>query len=273
MSQPDRDAKYKQLLKTLKELGNAAIAFSGGVDSTFLLFTAKKALGDKVLAFTIKTPYIPDWELEEARIFCKERGIKHRIIHAQIIEEILNNPKNRCYLCKKHVFTRLKAEALREGYTHLLDGTNADDTGDYRPGMVALQEVGVESPLLQNGITKTDVRRLSRLLGLSTADKPSYACLLTRLPYDYEVRIEELRRIEKAELYLGTLGYKASRVRNHGKIARIEIEKEKLQEFLATKAVAKIIPYFKSLGYEFITLDLEGYRMGSFNANQNNIKI
>lgn len=270
MNVPEAETKYNRLLVSLEKLESAAVAFSGGVDSTFLLAAAGKVLGDKVLALTIKTPYIPDRELEDARNFCTEHSLRHRIIHTEILKVIMNNPVNRCYLCKKHVFSLMKSEAAREGIHHLLDGTNADDAKDYRPGKAALKELRIESPLLENGLTKKDIRDLSRRLGLVTADKPSYACLLTRLPHNYEVKTDELRRIEKAELYLASLGYSASRVRNHGNIARIEIERESIRDFIDSGTAAKIVPYFRSLGYEFVTLDLEGYRTGSFNKPQIN---
>jgi uncharacterized protein len=265
MKAPAVETKYRNLIASLEKLGTVAIAFSGGVDSSFLLAAAKKVLGDKVLALTVKTPYIPDNELTEAVDFCTEHGIKHRIIHMDIMKEILNNPPNRCYLCKKHLFAAMKSEAAKSAIQHLLDGTNADDIGDYRPGMVALQELHIRSPLLENKLTKENIRDLSRKLGLVTADKPAYACLLTRLPYDYEVKTDELRRIEKAELYLDSLGYRFARVRNHGGIARIELESKSIRDFNHTGDSDKIVRYFKSLGYEFVTLDLEGYRTGSFN--------
>jgi uncharacterized protein len=267
----ETDEKYRSLIDFLNDLGNAAVAFSGGVDSTFVLYSAMKALGDRVLAITIKTPYIPDWELEEAIGFCREYHIRHKIIQAGIISEILNNPENRCYLCKKYVFSSFKEEAADEGFTNVLDGTNADDPGDFRPGLQALQELEVISPLLRTGITKEEVRQLSGKLGLPTADKPSYACLLTRLPHDYQVKPEELLRIEKAERFLISLGFGGSRVRNHGTIARIELGKGQIQEFIKKNLSLEIVPFFKSLGYEFITLDLEGYRTGSFNPSRHTI--
>lgn len=265
----EAESKYKLLLKLLEKLERVSVAFSGGVDSTFLLAAAKKVLGNHVLALTVKTPYIPDKELEEASSFCEKYDIKHRIIHLEIVKEILNNPGNRCYLCKKYIFSVMKSEAACEGTIHLLDGTNADDAKDYRPGMAALRELQVGSPLLEAGLTKNDIRTLSRMHGLVTADKPAYACLLTRLPYNYEVKTEELNRIEKAEVFLDSLGYGSSRVRNHGSMARIELERNKIRDFINTGMADKIVRYFKSLGYEFVALDLEGYRTGSFNTTIN----
>jgi len=259
------EVRYHRLLDSLRDLGKVAVAFSGGVDSTFLLYSARKALDDNVIAFTVKTPYIPDWEVEEAIAFCRKEGIRHRIVQTQIIEEILKNPVNRCYLCKRHLFATLKSEAEKEGFKQLLDGTNADDTGDYRPGLTALTELDVRSPLLQNNLTKEDIRFLSRSFGLPTADKPSYACLLTRLPYGHKVDLAELNRIELAEVYLGSLGYRASRVRSHGQTARIELEKDRIQMFVEEETMDEIVAYFNAIGFAYVTLDLEGYRMGSYN--------
>lgn len=260
--------KYDMLLQWLGRLENAAIAFSGGVDSTFLLATAHKILGDRVIAFTVKTPYIPNWEVEEAFAFCSERSINHRIIQAEILPSIANNPENRCYLCKKHLFAMLKEEARKEGYTCLLDGTNYDDTGIYRPGLAALKELGVSSPLLENGITKAEVRHFSAELGLPTAEKPSFACLLTRLPYEYPVKIDELRRIEKAERFLASIGFAGARVRNHHNIARIEVDKKRMADILNPEMANQLVSLFHELGYEFITLDMEGFRSGSFDRNK-----
>lgn len=261
--------KYDMLLHWLGRLENAAVAFSGGVDSTFVLAAARLVHGDKVLALTVKTPYIPDWELNEAKAFCKENGIRHRIIFEDIIPEIMHNPENRCYLCKRHVFTLLKNIASQEGFVHVLDGTNADDATVYRPGLVALRELGIESPLQGNGITKEEVRNFSAKLGLKTAEKPSYACLLTRLPYHSEINLSDLQKIEKAEVYMASIGYWASRVRHHGNIARIEMDRDRITEFVNSGKANKVVLHFHKLGYEFVTIDLEGYRSGSFDKQLN----
>jgi pyridinium-3,5-biscarboxylic acid mononucleotide sulfurtransferase len=265
----EKNKKYDDLLKWFGNYDHAAVAFSGGVDSTFVLAAAQEAYGSKVLALTVKTPYIPDWELEEAIEFCKAHNIRHRIVQAGIIPEIQHNPENRCYLCKRHLFALLKEEALKDGFTRLFDGTNFDDSGMYRPGLKALQELCIESPLLIKGFRKADIRHFSALKGLPTADKPSYACLLTRLPYNYEIKTEELERIERAEKYLISLGFGASRVRNHGNIARIEIPLDKMAGFVGSEKATMLTTYFHKLGYEFIALDLEGYRSGSFDKDLN----
>ena len=265
--------KYDMLLHWFERLQNAVVAFSGGVDSTFVLATAHQVLGEKVLAITVKTPYIPDWEVDEAIAYCKKNGVRHQVLHAGILPEILNNPENRCYLCKKYVFSLLNAEARKNGFNVVLDGTNFDDSGVYRPGLAALRELEIRSPLLENGITKKEVREFSRKLGLPTADKPSYACLLTRLPYNYQVNKDELIRIEKAERYLASKGYGTSRVRNHGTIARIELQKERITEFMNSPFMREMIEYLHMLGYEYITVDLEGYRSGSFDTNFTQTKV
>jgi pyridinium-3,5-biscarboxylic acid mononucleotide sulfurtransferase len=264
MKSPD---KYDQLLKWFGRLQHAAIAFSGGVDSTFVLATAHQVLGEQAMALSVKTPYIPQWEIDEAIAFCRQQGIRHRVIQTGILPEILNNPENRCYLCKKHLFSMLKHEVGQEGMHVILDGSNADDSGVYRPGLAALKELGIRSPLLENGITKEDVRHFSRKLGLSTAEKPSYACLLTRLPYHYEIKTVELTRIEKAEQFLASRGYAASRVRNHGSIARIELLKNSIAAFVNSPVADEVAAYFRDLGYDYVTVDLEGYRTGSFDHN------
>lgn len=266
----DLTNKYNFLINYLKGNKKAAIAFSGGTDSTFLLFAAKQAVGQNVLAMTVKTPYIPDWEVEEAVNFCKENNINHRLIQLGIPKEIISNPSDRCYLCKRKVFSTLKLEAVREGYEFLYDGTNADDTLDYRPGLKALKELEVKSPLMESGLRKEEIRTLSAGFNLPTAGKPAYACLLTRLPYNYEVKDTELERIEKAELFLMSLGYKASRVRNHGNLARIELNRNDIAGFISSEASIKVSAYFREIGYEFTTIDIDGYRTGSFNTTIEN---
>jgi len=256
--------KYDLLEKWLEKKGKIAIAFSGGVDSTFLLAAAKKVLHQNVLALTVKTPYIPGWEADEALAFCKSERINHRFVPADIIPEIISNPVNRCYLCKKNIFTLLASEAAQLGFEHLADGTNADDSVVLRPGMKALQELGILSPLHELGITKKEIRKHSAKMGLPTADKPSYACLLTRLPYNYPVKIEELVRVEKAERFMASLGYPNSRVRNHSDLARIEVERQYIGEFVQKAEASGVMAYFHELGYRHITIDLEGYRSGSF---------
>lgn len=258
--------KYKSLINYLKELGSVVVAFSGGVDSTFVSKAAKEALGDKALALTVVAPYIPKWEIEEAKIAAKEIGIRHELLNVPvIIDEIKFNPSDRCYLCKTAVFTKIKERAAKEGFKYVIDGTNADDTKDYRPGLRALKELHIKSPLLENGIVKAEVRAFSKELGLKTWDKPSYACLLSRIPYDEEIKTEELDRIEKAEKYLIDLGFRAVRVRSHKDLARIEVPKEHIVKLFNDNLFGTVAKQLKEFGFKYVTLDLEGYRTGSLN--------
>lgn len=259
------EKKYKNLINFLKGLNSVAIAFSGGVDSTFLVVAAKQALDKNVVAFTVNTPYIPDWEIEEARDLAKRSGIEHIIIETDIPENIKNNPLNRCYLCKTQIFTLLKSEAKKRNIQYLLEGTNKDDEGDYRPGMKALEELNVVSPLREVGLSKEEIRQLSKELNLPTWSKPANACLLTRIPYDTPITQDELSKIEKGERYLLQLGFEGARLRSHGNLARIELQQKQFLLLSEESVKEDIVKKIKSLGYKFICIDLEGYRMGSYN--------
>ncbi len=212
----DVNNKYDNLINYLKGLQSVAVAFSGGVDSTLLLKAAKDALGDKAISITVVSPYIPKWEIKEAKELAEDIGIKSYFIEVPMLEEIRFNPEDRCYKCKKSVFNKIKDLAKEQGIKYIVDGTNADDTKDYRPGMKALKELEVKSPLLENFINKEEIRILSKDLKLDTWDKPAYACLLSRIPYNQEIKKEDLNRIEKAEIYMMKLGFRAVRVRSHG---------------------------------------------------------
>ena len=257
--------KYERLLKKLSVLENLAIAFSGGVDSAFLLHAANEALGDKVLALTIDSPYIPDWEIEEASKFASDRNIKHIVINASIPDQIRNNPGDRCYLCKSFLFSMLLEMAQQNGIHNLADGSNADDPGDHRPGMKALKELSVLSPLLETGFSKQEIRDFSKELGLYTWEKPAYACLLTRIPYGTRIEVETLRKIEKAETFLISLGIRAVRVRVHEDLASIETERRYIEMIFNKGLIKQITRQLKRYGFRYVTLDMEGYRTGEFN--------
>jgi len=245
-------------------MDSLVVAFSGGTDSTFLLKAAKDVLGDGAAAFTAAPPYHPRWEIREAAELAKKIGVRQVVREEEIIApEIRSNPPDRCYRCKKALFTRIVTFAREEGFKHVADGTNADDPAEHRPGMKALTELGIRSPLLETGLTKRDIRALSREIGLPTWNKPAFACLLSRIPYGQEVTEEDLRRIEKAEVYLLGLGFHAVRVRLHGDVARIEVspgEREKLFDAGLLDAIAEEL---KTFGFAYATLDLRGYRTGS----------
>jgi len=255
-------AKYKELIFSLKKLDGIAIAFSGGVDSAFLLHAAREALGKKVIAITVNSPYIPDWEIEEAVQIAGEKSIEHHILDVPVPDQIKNNPADRCYLCKTLVFKLIIEFSQKKGYRIIADGTNADDRNEHRPGMKALRELKVISPMQDSGFTKKDIRQASREMGLSTWEKPAFACLLTRIPYNTRIDKTILRRIERAETYLIGLGIKAVRVRFHENLARIETEPRYIEKIFRENLLQKISKQLKRYGFSFVTLDLEGYRTG-----------
>lgn len=260
-----KDQKYNDLIKYLKSLEKVVLAFSGGVDSTFLLKVSKEALGDNVKAVTILSPYIPKWEIAEAKELVSGLGVKHEIVEAPIIDEIRNNPENRCYLCKKAVFSMIEEVAKREGYNYVIDGTNFDDIGDYRPGLKALAELEVKSPLLECKLTKAEIRSYSKELKLNTWDKPPYACLLTRIPYGNELKVEDFEKIENAEKYMMSIGFRAIRVRCHGNLARIEVDRKDRSKLFDEELLDTISEKIKGFGFKYVSLDLQGYRVGSLN--------
>lgn len=260
--------KYSNLINYLKGLGSVVVAFSGGVDSTFLLKAAKEALGDKAAALTINSPYIPKWEIEEAKELVKEIGIRHEFLEVPVvIDSIKFNPEDRCYLCKTAVFTLVKGFANENGFKYVVDGTNADDITEYRPGLRALKELEIKSPLLESGLSKNEIRALSKELNLPTWDKPPYACLLSRIPYNTELKVEDFDKIEKAEKYLIDNGFRAVRVRAHGDIARIEVPREDIQRLFNINLFDEISNKLKGYGFKFVTLDMQGYRTGSLNVD------
>jgi len=260
--------KYDRLLEILRVAGPSAVAFSGGVDSTFLAAAAAEAVRPvrPVVLMTVVTPYVPRLEVGEARELSDHLGLPHVLVELPIPEGVRLNPPDRCYVCKRTLFSRLLDEARARGLVALLEGTNADDLSDDRPGLRAIRELGVRSPLAEAGLTKEEIRTLSRRLGLRTWDKPAYACLLSRLPCGEEAHPGRLRRIELAERYLMTQGFRAVRVRDHGELARIEVDPDARARLTAGSTAARIAAELKRLGYGYVCLDLEGYRSGSMNA-------
>lgn len=256
---------YQHLLQHLKAIDHAVVAFSGGVDSSLLAYIAHQALGDDMVAITIDTPYIPDWEIEAARVFAAENNIAHEIMLLPIPASIMHNPPDRCYLCKKELFSALQLRAKEMRINTIIEGSNIDDLGDYRPGMRALGELNIASPLLELGMSKDTIRSLSGELGLATWNKPASACLLSRIPYHTVITPAELERIAGAETALRQLNISGARVRSHGDIARIEVPIESFADLLHTDLRRQLIEKIKVCGYTYVTLDLEGYQTGSLN--------
>jgi len=263
--------QYLKLVESIKKLDSVVVAFSGGVDSTLLLKACKDALDDKAIALTIDSPYIPNWEIDEAKDLAKAIGIRHEIIKLNEIPSIIkNNPYNRCYLCKKTLFTMMKERGKALGYSNIIDGTNYDDTKEYRPGIKALKELNIISPLLENKLTKEDIREISKVLNLPTWDKPAYACLLTRFPYDTYLENKDISIVEKAEEYLMSLGFRGLRVRKHDKIARIEVSRQERKKLFSEELLDNISETIKAMGFKYVCFEASGYSSGSFDEEITN---
>jgi uncharacterized protein len=259
--------KYDDLKMMLKDFGSVAVAFSSGVDSTFLLYAAKEALGDKAIAISAKSCSFPERELNEAKAFCEDHKIRHIIFESEEleIEGFSQNPVNRCYICKHELFEKIIKIAENEGISVILEGSNLDDNGDYRPGLQAVAELGIKSPLRSVGFTKEDIRALSKHLGLPTWEKPSFACLASRFVYGETITKEKLAMVDKAEQMLLDLGFRQVRVRIHGTMARIEVLPDEFEKLISEEIRNQITASFKSFGFTYVTMDLTGYRTGSMN--------
>ena len=261
------EQKLGQLKTIFAEMEQALIAYSGGVDSTLVAKIAYDVLGDRAIAVTAVSPSLLPEELEDAQVQAAEIGITHKIIdtHEMDNPNYTANPVNRCYFCKSELHDTLKPLATQLGYPYVVDGVNADDLRDYRPGIQAAKERGVRSPLAEVGVTKAEVRQLSQQLSLPWWDKPAQPCLSSRFPYGEEITITKLQRVGRAEIYLRRLGWQNLRVRSDGDTARIELSPEKIKEFVLTMDLQAVVAAFQSYGFVYVTLDLEGYRSGKLN--------
>jgi uncharacterized protein len=260
------DEKRERLGSILKSYGKAAVAFSGGVDSSYLCKAAVEELGEGAIAITIVSPMLPKSELGDAFKIASLVGISHILVESPLIEEeVAANPKDRCYHCKKREFSSIAEAARKAGVSVVLDGTNVDDEGDYRPGMRAIAELGVASPLREAGLTKEDIRELSRRAGLPTSEKPAFACLASRIPYGERIDAAKLGRVEKAEDFLRGLGLVQFRVRSHGDLARIEVDPSERSKLFSEAMLDSIAEAFESFGFLYSSLDLAGYKRGSLN--------
>lgn len=259
--------KLNQLKTLFAEMEQALIAYSGGIDSTLVAKIAFDVLGDRAIAVTAESPSLLPEDLEDARIQAAEIGIAHKVVQTHEMDNpnYSSNPVNRCYFCKSELHDTLKPLAIQWGYPYVVDGVNADDLHDYRPGIQAAKERGARSPLAEVGVTKAEVREISKHLGLPWWDKPAQPCLSSRFPYGEEITIAKLQRVGRAETYLRKLGWRDLRVRSEGDTARIEVLPDRVKEFAMNTNLPELVAAFQSYGFLYVTLDLEGYRSGKLN--------
>jgi uncharacterized protein len=264
---PDLRTKRKRLVSILQGLDGLVVAFSGGVDSTFLLAMARQVLGERVIAVTAESPVHPRREIREAVELARLLGVRHRVIasNEMRLPEFVANPPERCYICKNHVLAEVFRVAAELGIRNVAHGVNVDDLGDYRPGLKAAAEMGALAPLLEAGLGKAGIRRLSRNMKLRTWNKPSLACLASRIPYGSPITAQALEMVDEAEDFIRGLGFKTCRVRHHGLVARIELDPRGLKKLMQSPLKADIVNRLRSIGFRHVTVDLEGYVQGSLN--------